>query len=39
LIQTIISAIGVFLGGIINANIFSELTVILAGMNKNDKMF
>jgi hypothetical protein len=36
---TIISSIGIFLGAIIQANIFGELTVIMAGMNKNLKEF
>ena len=37
--QTIIATVGVFMGAIINANIFGELAVILASMGKTEKNF
>ena len=36
LVQVIVATIGVFMGGIINANIFGELTVILSEMNAKE---
>ena len=38
-IQTAIATLGIFLGAIINANIFGELAVILASMGKTEKQF
>lgn len=38
-IQMILASIGVFLGSIINANIFGELVVIVEGMGKEQKEF
>ena len=37
--QTIIATFGIFFGAIINANIFGELTVIMASMDKDEKEF
>jgi len=37
--QVIVATIGVFMGGVINANIFGELTVILAEMTTKEKSF
>jgi hypothetical protein len=34
-----IATIGLFMGAVINANIFGELSVILASMGKNEKRF
>jgi hypothetical protein len=39
LLQVVISTFGVFMGGVINANIFGELTVILAEMTQKEKAF
>ena len=36
-IQIILATIGVFLGSLINANIFGELTVIIEGMGRDEK--
>jgi hypothetical protein len=33
------ATIGIFMGAIINANIFGELSVILAGLGKDEKRF
>jgi len=38
-IEIYIAAAGIFLGAIINANIFGELAVILASMGKDEKSF
>ena len=38
-IETIMGAIGIFMGAIINANIFGELAVIIRSMGKDEKMF
>ena len=38
-VQCILAAMGVFLGSIINANIFGELVVIVEGMGKDAKEF
>jgi len=37
--QTSVAAFGVFVGSIINANIFGELAVILQGMGRTEKHF
>ena len=37
--QTAFSAFGLFMGAIINANIFGELAVILQGIGKHEKSF
>lgn len=37
--QTIIAAFGIFFGAVINANIFGELTVIMASLDKQEKEF
>ena len=37
--QIMVATFGVFTGGIINANIFGELTVILAEMTQKEKAF
>ena len=34
-----VAATGIFMGAIINANIFGELAVILASMGKDEKLF
>ena len=39
LLQTALGAFGVFVGSIINANIFGELAVILSGMGRVEKAF
>ena len=33
------AAIGLFVGGLINANIFGELAMIFSELDKNDKVF
>ena len=33
------SAIGLFVGGLINANIFGELAMIFSELDKNNKIF
>ena len=38
-LQMILGAVGVFVGSIINANIFGELAVILSGMGRDEKAF
>ena len=38
-IETVFAAIGVFMGAIINANIFGELVVIMESMGKDEKQF
>jgi hypothetical protein len=37
--QCVLSSIGLFLGAVINANIFGELAVILASIGKEEKKF
>lgn len=37
--QTAICGLGLVLGALINANIFGELSLILSGLNINEKMF
>lgn len=37
--QTFFAAVGLFLGAVINANIFGELSVIMYGMGKTEKHF
>lgn len=37
--QTTLAAFGVFIGSIINANIFGELAVILQSMGRTEKKF
>ena len=38
-VQTILVSIGLFLGALINANIFGELALILSDMNRKLKIF
>lgn len=38
-LQTALGTLGVFVGSIINANIFGELAVILSGMGRVEKAF
>lgn len=38
-VQTIMSALGIFFGAVINANIFGELSLIFQSLNKNEKDF
>jgi hypothetical protein len=38
-IQTILGAIGIFFGAIINANIFGELSMIFQSLNKTEDEF
>lgn len=38
-IQTIICAMGIFFGAVINANIFGELSLIFMSLNQNEKAF
>ena len=38
-IQTLVLATGLFMGAIINANIFGELAIIFAELGKSDKIF
>ena len=38
-IETFVASVGIFMGAIINANIFGELAVILASMGKDEKLF
>ena len=38
-IETLVASLGIFMGAIINANIFGELAVILASMGKDEKLF
>lgn len=38
-IQTLVCAIGIFMGAIINANIFGELALIFAELGKAEKLF
>ena len=37
--QVLVSSIGLFLGAVINANIFGELALVINGINKNLKKF
>ena len=37
--QTCLAGFGLFMGAIINANIFGELAVILNGIGKHEKLF
>ena len=37
--QTCMAAFGIFFAAVINANIFGELSIIMAGLDKNDKQF
>ena len=37
--ETVVSAIGLFVGGLINANIFGELAMIFSELDKNAKLF
>ena len=37
--EVLCAAVGIFLGAIINANIFGELVVIMESMGKDEKMF
>jgi hypothetical protein len=37
--ETLVTAIGIFVGGLINANIFGELAMIFSELNKNEKIF
>lgn len=37
--QTCLAAFGIFFGAVINANIFGELSIIMAGLDKNEKQF
>lgn len=39
LIQIFCAAIGMFMGAIINANIFSELAMILQGIGQSEQVF
>lgn len=39
MVQALISGIGLFLGAVINANLFGELALLLAGMNTLLKRF
>ena len=38
-LQTAVASSGLFIGGIINANIFGELSVILSCLDKYNKIF
>ena len=38
-LETVVSAIGLFVGGLINANIFGELAMIFSELDKNAKSF
>lgn len=38
-LETAVSAIGLFVGGLINANIFGELAMIFSELDKNYKIF
>ena len=38
-LETITSAAGLFIGGLINANIFGELAMIFSELDKNEKVF
>ena len=37
--ETVVTAIGIFVGGLINANIFGELAMIFSELDKNEKIF
>lgn len=37
--QSVIAAVGIFLGAIINANIFGELALIFSSLNKSHRAF
>ena len=39
LTETVMSAIGLFVGGLINANIFGELAMIFSELDKKEKEF
>ena len=38
-IETMVAAIGLFVGGLINANIFGELAMIFSELDKTEKVF
>ena len=38
-VQIILATFGVFMGSLINANIFGELSVIIGGMGRDEKEF
>ena len=38
-LETSFAAIGLFVGGLINANIFGELAMIFSELDKNEKIF
>lgn len=37
--QTCLAAFGIFFAAIINANIFGELSIIMAGLDKEEQQF
>ena len=38
-VETMVAAIGLFVGGLINANIFGELAMIFSELDKTEKVF